>query len=880
MRIGHFEVLAAAGAGGMGEVWKARDTKLGRDVAIKTLPPDFAADTERLARLEREARALAALNHPNIAAIHGLEEHDGARFLVLELVDGETLTKRLERAPLPVGEALEIALQIARALEAAHERGVIHRDLKPANVMIARDGLVKLLDFGLAKHVPVSDDDGRAQTEFATEIGAIVGTAPYMSPEQARGDAASRQSDIWSFGVLLYEMLTGLSPFEHASRPETLARILLAEPNFAALPAATPPSARHLLRRCLEKDSRRRLKDSGDVRIEVENALEDLETPAPAAALPQRSGWHRAAIGLAVVSLIAVGGFAIGYRAGPAAGGEVLRLALPAQPPRSAFPFGTIHIAISNDGSRVAYAAKSGVSIRRLRDGATATVPVGEVANPFFSPDGAWLAFMSGDEGLSKVPATGGAPELIIASTERPAGGTWGPDGTIVFATTSGLYAVPDDGSAAPRLLVAPNREAGERLYAWPQYLPDGRSVLFTIVPESIDEARIAWLDTDSLEIETVLTGATSARDLASGHLLYLSGPELKAIAFDAAAREIRGEPVTVPGMSISTARDNGAAELAVSASGTLVYIAAETRTAGFPAQVLSWVDRDGNEQPLPLPSATYRYPRVSPDGSRLAFEFDSQGNRDIWLYDLRRQSQTRLTNGPTEDMLALWSRDGQRIFFTSDRTGNFDIYSIPSDGSTGARVELARSEFEWPMFLTHDNRELVVGEDFRNMSVLDLERREIQPLLHREARNTVLDLSPDGRWIAYESDESGGQWEIFLRPYPNVMSRREQVSIAGGRYPLWDPRGTGELYYVDLEGSVMAVAVELSPTLRLGTPVKLFETNAPPPGVTGRPYDVSSVDGRFILTRRAAELEPPAVEVAVILNWLAELQELLPAAR
>jgi serine/threonine-protein kinase len=863
----------------MGEVWRARDSKLRREVAIKTLPAELARDPDRLARLEREATSLAAVNHPNIAAIYGLEEHASERFLVLELVEGDTLADRFRSGSMSVEQSLEIALQVAEALEAAHERGVIHRDLKPANIKVTPEGRVKVLDFGLAKALPPIAADTLTQATFRTELGAVIGTAPYMSPEQTRGEAVRRQTDIWSFGVVLYELLTGDSPFERRTTPETIARVLVAQPDFAALPKTTPANVRHLLRHCLEKDQKRRLQHIGDARIELEDALAALAAgPAPQSAEAATRNWQRRAAGILALA-VALGGFSVWSiveRETPSVTTEVVRLSIPSLPTPSVWPFGVRHLAISEDGSRVAYAGeKAQLSIRRLRDRQAITLPT-LAGNPFFSPDGEWLGYFGEPEGLWKVPSIGGQSRRIAAITERASGASWGPDSTIVFATTSGLYQIADDGSASPRLLAAPNPERDEKLYAWPQFMPDGKSVLFTIVPEdSVVGAQIVLLDLQTLETRTVLTGGTAARYTSTGHLVYAVGETLAAIPLDGETRTTRGEPTPLPGITIATTQDNGAAEFAISATGTLIHIEPRPAAANR-LQRLVWLDREGNEDALALEPGSYRYPRVSPDGTRLALDVGGT-NRDVWIWDLRRSSLTRLTNGPTEDMLPLWTLDGRRVFFSSDRTGNFDIYSQPADGSTEAKVELARPEFDAPNSFSPDGTQLIVFEEFRDLGVLDLAQSNLRPLLHRESSDRLGEISPDGNWIAYESDESGEQIEIFVRPFPDVSGAREKVSIDGGRYPRWGLPGSGELYYVDLDGAMMAATVDLAPSLRVGSVTKLFDWLMPESGISGRPYDISPIDGRFIMAKPAAQSTGDTVQISVVLNWFNELTERVP---
>jgi serine/threonine-protein kinase len=865
----------------MGEVYRARDTKLGRDVALKILPDSFAADPERLARFQREAQVLASLNHPHIGAIYGLEELDGVRALVLELVDGPTLADRIAQGPVPLDEALTIARQIAEAVEAAHEQGIIHRDLKPANIKLRRDGAVKVLDFGLAKALAPAGSETVAVTAMATRDGVIVGTPAYMSPEQARGDAAGRQTDIWSFGVVLYELLTGASPFGRRTMAETLACVIGSQPDYSVLPSGTPSTARRLVRRCLEKDQKRRLQHMGDVRLEVEDALAARTSgtaPVSMDIVAARERPWQVAGAIVLVAIAGTGGWLVAHRSTSQAPAAVVRLSIPSLEPPFRGPFGTRHLAISDDGSRVAYISASRIWIRRIGQAQAVTLAA-DASSPFFSPNGEWVGFFSQGNvtGLMKVSALGGAPVRLVATADRPGGGTWRADGTIVFATSAGLFQVSENGGE-PRLLMKPDPRRNERRYMWPQFMPGGRSVLFTIIPEdSTAGAQIGLLDLQTLATRIVSKEGSAAQYASTGHLVYASGRTLKAIAFDADLQQTRGDPVSLPDIEVATAPDNGAAEFALSSAGTLLFIAPDM-SGGL--RTLSWVDRQGKEEPLGLAPGRYQYPRVSPDGTRVALDISS-ANRDIWIWNRQRQSLTKLTNGPTEDMTPVWSPDGQRVFFASDRTGNFDVYSQAADGATDARVEYTGPGFQTPVSFTPDGARLIVFEDFRNLGVLTLGRPDrLEPLLRGAFETRLGMMSPDGNWIAYESNESGNQIEIFVRPFPNVNGRREKVSIDGGRYPLWGPRSSGELFYVDLKGGVMAASVTLSPGLTLGRVRKLFDWEKPPVGVSARPYDISPVDGRFLITRPATTGSDGAINISVVLNWFEELKQHVPTSR
>jgi len=875
-RLGVYEVTALIGEGGMGQVYRARDTTLNREVALKVLPDSFANDPNRLVRFRREAQTLALLNHPNIAHIHGLEETGPVSAIVLELVEGEDLSQRIVRGPIPIEEALRIAKQIAEALETAHEGGIVHRDLKPANIKLRADGVVKVLDFGIAKALAPATANAVTLTAGRTEAGVIIGTPAYMSPEQARGEPADRQADIWSFGVVFYELLTGTSPFLAATKADTLARVIGTQPDDTALPSQTPAAIRRLVRRCLEKEPRRRLQHMGDVRLELEEAVALLTSgsagsTADGVTTKGRLRWLAGPIVLAV--LAGAGGWLLGQRFVPPRPAPIVRLSIPSLSPPFRGPFGNRHLAISEDGSRVAYASAGRLSIRQL--GLKEAVAVEVVAsNPFFSPNGDWVGFFT-EGGLWKVPAVGGAPVAILTTAERAGGATWGADGTIVFATGVGLYAVPENGGA-PRLLVKPDPRRRERRYAWPQLMPGGSSVLFTVISEgSIDGAQIAVLDLKTLETRIVVKGGTAPRYAETGHLVYSAGQSLKAVAFDAQTQQTRGDPVSFPDIEIANTLDNGAAEFAVSATGTIVFIPLDATDKRL--RTLSWVDRRGKEEPLAIAPGEYTYPRVSPDGTRVALDIGG-ATRDIWIWNLKRPSLTRLTDGPTEDLLPVWSPDGLRVFFGSDRAGTFDVYSQAADGSTPARVEFAGPGTQMPTALTPDGARLLVVESFKELKLLNLTRPErLEPLLQSEFNYWLGVVSPDGQWIAYESNESGNQIEIFLRPFPGVSGRREKVSLDGGRYPLWGPKGSGELFYVALDGGMMAASITLSPRLSLGSVTKIFDWVRPTPGITGRLYDISPVDGRFIITRPASTVSDTTTHVSVVLNWFEELRQRVP---
>ena len=851
----------------MGEVWKAHDARLRRDVAIKALPGALAGDADRLARLEREAALLATLNHPHIAAIYGLEQLQGHSFLVLELVEGDTLEEALLRGPIPVEEALPLALQLAQALEAAHAKQIIHRDLKPANIKVTPDRRIKVLDFGIAKAlIAAGTDETQALSE--TQMGAVIGTPAYMSPEQARGETVGFQTDVWSFGAVLYEMLTGISPFKRQTTADTLASVLGSQPDPASLPPLTHSLARRLVQRCLEKRASSRLQHMSEVRVLLEEAL------ASGASIPRAAPTHRGrrgpwiAIGVLTATLAGVLTWfaANGATAEKPAHPVYVSMTFAGLP--FAFPFGRKHLAISPDGSSIAFATSAGVQIRRMDEKDGITVTTGPSSNPFFSPDGEWVGLFVAT-GLVKVPARGGTPLPLVNVTDRPAGGAWRADGTIVYATSQALYKVSANGGA-PTVIATPDRSRKETLYAFPQFVAGGPSILFTIVSEDASASRqTVLLDLETLERKPLLRGS-SAVYVPDGQLLYATDSTLTAVGFDATAGTLIGKPVPIVGLQVAVAEDNGAANFAISDTGTLIF----TAPAGLPSRVLEWIDRQGQRETLPVEPQNYGYAMVSPDGTRIAVERTTRANRDIWILDLKRLTQTQLTEGPTEDILPVWSRDSQRVFFSSQRTGNFEVYSQAADGASAAKLEFAGPEFQAPSTVTADGTRLIVYDRFKDLAIVNLgEPARLEPLLHSDFDERLGQLSPDGRWLAYESNESGEQFDVVLRSFPDVHDRRETVSVNGGRYPRWGPRGSNELYYVNPEGAMMAATVKLSPTLTLGRPKKLFDWQKPGRNRSGQIYDVAP-DGRFLMTRSVAPNTEDKTSVSVILNWLGTVRQ------
>jgi hypothetical protein len=867
VHVGSFEVTSLLGIGGMGEVYRARDTVLHRDVALKVLPRELASSADRAARFEREARTLAALNHPHIAQIYSVAAADDLRALVMELVEGETLAGRIARGPIPIGAALPIVRQIAEALKAAHDVGIVHRDLKPGNVKVTPDGTVKVLDFGLAKAFKSGPDDvGGVSITMDGRRPVLIGTPAYMSPEQARGETVGAQTDIWAFGALLYETLTGTSPFARETTADTLASVLESQPDFSALPVGTPPLVRRVVELCLEKHVSRRMQDMGDVRILLEDAVASPDRgvpPARPAGISRRSAW----IAATVAGVLAGMAFWLASaRSGNERPAAPIHVAVPFLEPPATLPFGQRYLAISADGSTIALAGVRRLWIRRFDQKDGLSVVTGPASNPFFSPEGDWIGFFT-ETALVKVPSGGGAPAAITTVTDRPAGGTWGQDGTIVYATSEGLYRIPATGGEHT-LIARPDRTRREDLYGFPQFLPGGRSIVFTLVSqESTHAPQTVWLDLTTLERKVLLTGS-SARYVPGGALLYATDSGLHAVAFDTASGTVTSKPVASPVVEIPVTPDNGAANFAISDTGTLIF-APLPRTG---LRTLAWLTRQGHREPLPLEPHHYGYAMVSPDGSRIAVERTTRGNRDVWIVDLKRMTQTQLTDGPTEEMVPVWSADGTRVFFGSRRLGNFDAYSQAADGASPARVAFAAPEFQAPVAATPDGKQLIVLDRFRDLFRLEFAQPgQLQPLLQSRFEERLADISPDGRWIAYESDESGKQFEVIVRSFPDVEDRRVVISVGGGRYPRWGPKGSNELYYVHADGAMMAASVSFSPTFELASSRKLFDWRKPAANVSGRLYDVGP-DGRFLVTEAAEVVSDRQTDVSVILNWRSTL--------
>ena len=899
-RLGPHEIVGPLGAGGMGEVYRARDTRLNRDVAIKVLPESLARDPDRLSRFEREAKVLAALNHPNIAQIHGVEDSTGVPALVMELVEGETLADRIARGPIPLDETLLIGKQIAVALEAAHEQRIIHRDLKPANIKLRPDGTVKVLDFGLAKAVGTDPDVDVAAsptiTAAATRAGMILGSAPYMSPEQANGRPVDRRTDLWAFGVVLYELLTGSAAFQGNSVAEVLAHVLTKTPNWDLLPADTPASIRTLLQRCLERNPAKRLDSAVAARLEIEDAL-----ASPSRLTTAGRAQRRRRVPVGVITAVA-GGCAIASLATwavmrtepqPPLPPTRFNITFPPSEPLE-FTFRGREIALSPDGRYLAYQSRGRLMLRAFDQ--LEGVPLSSVTGgrtPFFSPDSRWIGFF--EEGdLKKVAVTGDPVITLSRNLGSPEGGTWGDDGTIIVSSQDrnvGLMRVSADGGEA-----TPLTTTAKRRHIHPSVLPGGRGVLFTIDANAPEDLEIAVLDLKSGQQKTLLRGGGGVEYVDTGHLVYATvgykgsdraiSATLWAVPFDLDRLAVRGEPVRVSeALEIHV---SVTVNYAVSRTGTLAYV--RTRPE---ARSLVWVDRNGQETPIKgLPPRPYGTTSLSPDGTRVAF---AVGDRefDIWTWDFAREALTRLTLGSGVEFVPRWTPDGRRIIFQSNRAGPMNLYSVPADGS-GPIERLTTSQNEqWPNSITPDGTALLACE-LRPKTGYDILRfplaappgggrtatpdeRHAEPasLVSSSAAEYAANISPDGRYFAYQSTESGGKFAIYVQPYPNVSQGRWRISPEGGKAPVWGSTGR-ELFYLDESNILMAVPVQTTGTqFSYGRPTKVFDRRYSEDFYS---YDVTPDGRRFLMMKDSDDGDrPDPPTVIVVLNWFAELKRRVP---
>jgi len=815
-KLGSYELLAQIGAGGMGEVYKAHDTKLGRDVAIKILPEAFAHDPERLSRFQREAKMLAALNHPNIATIYGLEQSNGTSYLVMELVSGETLAEGIKReGAVPVGDALAICKQIAVALEAAHEKGIIHRDLKPANVKVTPEGKVKVLDFGLAKAFAGETADSNPSqsptlSAVATMQGVLLGTAAYMSPEQARGKAVDKRTDIWAFGCVLYELLTGKQAFAGDDITDILAAVVRAEPDWRALPPATPVKIRDLLRRCLQKDKTLRMQAAGDARIEIQEVLTaPRDSGATVAPLESRSRLPRV-VATAVFAIAALALAALLWRSSrPAELKPVLSFDVDLGPEVSlGSPIGADAI-LSPDGTRMVYVSQEKLFTRRLdQPKATELAGTEGAFAPFFSPDGQWVAFFAGGK-LKKISVEGGAPG-VLCDAPFGMGGSWGENGNIIAALNipAALSRIPSTGGTPTPLT---ELAQGEISHRWPQILPRGDAVLFT--SGAFGNFNIEVMSLKDRRRKTLQRGGTFGRYLATsdgaGHLVYINNGTLFAVAFDLKALEVRGTPVPLL-EQVAYKPDFGSAQFDFSHTGMLLYRSGGSVGSG--QVTVQWLDSEGKTQPLLAKPGAYTRPRLSPDGQRLALDIPEGSSRDIWIYEWQRDIMTRLTfnAGGAAALEPVWSPDGRYIAFG----GTGGIFWTRSDGGGKPEPLTQSNNLQAPYSFTPDGKRLSMelsGSSGSGLWTIPLENdgnglKAGKPELFLQDsfddHNPM--FSPDGHWLAYTSNESG-TYQVYVRAFPG-KGGKWQISNTGGSYPAWSHNGR-ELFFRSDDNRIMVVA-------------------------------------------------------------------------
>ncbi len=895
-RLGVYEIAAQIGEGGMGAVYRGTDTTLGRQVAIKILPDAFASDPERLARFEREAKTLASLNHPHIAAIYGFEKSGGTHALVMELVEGDDLSQRIARGAIPIDEALPIAKQIAEALEAAHEQGIVHRDLKPANIKVRADGTVKVLDFGLAKAV---EDVGSRQRAVGsatpsmaptinppalmTGAGMILGTAAYMAPEQARGKTVDRRADIWAFGVVLFEMLTGQRAFSGEDVADVLSRVLQREPDFDALPPATPARVAQVLRVCLRKDLKQRAHDMADVRLALDGAFEttgpqarDSVVASPAAV------WRRPvplALAASLVTALVVGLVGVSLRP-PVEPRAVSRLEFgvpEVQEFRDASGRGIL--AISPDGGDIAYSVGLGLRVRAIGELEARTVPgTGTVVgNPFFSPDGESVGFWDVATGeLKRVAVRGGTPS-VVCRVELTSGASWSRDNTMLFGAPEGIFRVSANGGTPE--LVIPAQAGAENMWG-PQLLPDGESVLFTLrsgATTAWDQAQLVAQSLRTGERTVVWQGGSDVRYVPTGHLVFVQGSTLYAMAFDPDRLEAHGAPVPVvqgvrrEGLQVATA------QYAVSNAGTLVYVPG----AASDLRTLALVDRSGTVHPLDLPPGAYIHPRLSPDGAQLTVGTEDGG--EVWVYDLRSRGALRRLTFGGGNFFPIWTLDGQYITFQSNRDGDRAIYRQRADGSGSAervtRVASGDAAHEPESWSPDGTLSFDLFGATGGQGVWTLPAGGDRTPTRFVDEPAIVEkhsaFSPDGRWLAYM--DSTEQPRVFVQPFPPTGALY-QLSPDGGRAPVWSRDGRELFYHDQRSNRLLVVRVTTSPGVTFSAPTALpIEGTVHP--LLQRNFDVTP-DGQQVLVVLPASTDGDTrPRIQVVQNWFEELTRLVSTA-
>jgi serine/threonine protein kinase len=899
LRLGPYEVVDAIGRGGMGEVYRARDTRLGRIVAIKVLPAHVATNADLKQRFEREARALATISHPHICPVFDVGAQDGLDYLVMEHLDGETLAARLARGPLPLDQALRCAIDVADALDQAHRRGIVHRDLKPGNIMLTTRGAV-LLDFGLAKRTVAGTVTGLtavgSPTAPQTAAGTILGTLQYMAPEQIQGKEADARSDIFALGAVVYEMVTGTRAFDGDSAADVVAAVLEREPPpLSTRQPVTPRSLDRLVKTCLAKDPERRWQSAGDLVRELTWIVEDVQialsgafdTPKDASATgkPATTSARRLVLVAAISVIVAVLATAAASRIWTRPSERrVSRLSIPSTASAAALLPNTARayrsLTITPDGSSIVYIG--GNSTRLFARALNAFDPVELVVGqqlvvPFVSPDGQWVGFADGNA-LKKVALTGGPPILIASLKGNALGATWLPDDAIVFAThdATGLQRVSAAGGPASELTRV-DRNAGEAAHIWPESLPGGNAILFTITSQTggDDSAQVAVLDLQRHAQKILIPNASHAQYVASGHLVFIAAGALWAVPFDLARLDVHGTPVRVLPRLVTTV--NGSGQFAVATDGTLVY--ADPLSATSAASTLVWVDRTGRETPMSAPARAYLEARLSPDGTRIAVTIADQ-DQDIWVWDIDRATLTRVTSDPANDAAPVWTPDGQRLIFASQRAGGiWNLWWQTADGADSAERLTTSANSQGPTSLSANGPEVVFFQNTPtrqfDISRLVLPGMQESPLLETSFSELNGNISLDGRWLAYQSNRSGSS-EIYVRPFPNTSAGQWAVSTTGGRMPAWS---RNQLYFFQADGALMEVQFDgQSSRWSAGPPKKLLDALYFSGGNTqvARTYDVVP-DGQRLVMIKPSRIDASATASGLIVveHWDEELKML-----
>ena len=883
----------------MGEVYRARDSKLGRVVAVKLLLETVAADPDRVARFEREAKSLAALNHPHIAALYGLEQSSGRHFLVMELVEGETLAERIARGPLPLEQALSVALQIADALEAAHEKGIVHRDLKPANVKITPDEKVKVLDFGLAKAMETESAVSNLAhsptlSMMATQAGVILGTAAYMSPEQAKGRPADQRSDVFSFGVVLYEMLTGRQPFQGETAPEILASVLIREPELSGLPPNLNPRLPDLLKRCLDKNPKRRWQAIGDVRAELETiAANPREVPATAHAGAPQPMWKRVVPILATALVVAGLTAAAMWSLRPSQPAPLTRFLFTLPPTQQLTTLNRQYVTLSPDGTQVVYVANNRLFVRSMAEIEPRPIPgtesVAGQSNPVVSPDGRTVAFYSAsDRTLKKIAISGGAAVTICPVDNTPQGMTWSGNDILFAQPEKGILRVSANGGA-PQLLVA--MKAGEAMYQ-PEMLPGGEFILFTLAGTGggldWDRAQIVIQSVKTSERRVLVSGGSDGRYVPTGHIVYALGGVLFAVPFDLRHLTVSGGPVPiVEGVRRGIGGGGAAAQFTFSSTGSLVYFSGPVTTSGAQRDLVL-VDRTGIVERVNVPPGPYNHPRFSPDGKRVAFGIDDGKDVSIWIYDLSATTSMRRLTFGGKDRFPAWSAKGERVAFQSDREGDAGIFWQRADGN-GQVERLTKAEdrtFHIPESWSPAGDRLlfsVTKGPTVSLWVFSLPDKKVAPFDAVQSEwPTSAVFSPDGRWVAYAtSNATGGRSTVYVQPFPPTGTKYQISKDDDGHHPLWSPDGK-ELTYLPAPGRFVGVSITTQPSFSLGNQVSIprgFAVFNAPTDV--RSHDISADGKRFIgLVNGSAAGSggtTSAPQLQVVLNWFEDLKTRVP---